>query len=702
MSTATPVRPPVSRPPSPDPPAPGRLRTAWRGPAGDPRWARPALLALLAATAVLYLWDLSASGWSNEFYAAAVQAGTQSWKAWLFGSLDSGNAITVDKPPAALWVMVASARIFGFSSWSVLVPQALMGVASVGLLHATVKRWAGPAAGLLAGAALALTPAAVLMFRFDNPDALLVLLLVVGAWTVSRAIDAATVRSSTWWLVAAGAAIGFGFLTKMGQALLVVPALGLVYLVAGAPRLRTRLLQLGAALAAMVVSAGWFIALVEIWPADSRPYIGGSTTDSLLELALGYNGIGRLVGGSGGGGGGGGNTGFGGSAGITRLFTGEIAYEVSWLLAAALILLVGGLWATRRAPRTDRTRAGLLLWGGWTVVTGLVLSFMSGTMHPYYTVALAPGIAGTIAVGGRALWTRRCALWARLTLSATVLATGAWSFALLAASSESFTWLRWPVAALALLGAALVAVSGNSRSGDDSHSRGSWARRFVVVAVLSGLLGTGAYAVATASVAHTGSIPSVGTTSSSFGSASGSGTGGPGGFGDGRGVPGGSGMPDGSGTADGSGAAAGSDAGTAGTEGTASGTAPTGAPDGAGGGAGGGMGGQTSSALTALLTSTDSTWSAAVTSSQTAASLELASGTAVMSTGGWGGSDSAVTLAQFQQYVAEGRIHYYVGGGQGGSPGGGSDSTSSQIAAWVAATFTAQTVGGQTVYDLTT
>ncbi|GAA1880423.1 hypothetical protein GCM10009836_72160 [Pseudonocardia ailaonensis] len=678
------------------------MRTAWRGPAGDPRWARPALLALLAATAVLYLWDLSASGWSNEFYAAAVQAGTQSWKAWLFGSLDSGNAITVDKPPAALWVMVASARIFGFSSWSVLVPQALMGVASVGLLHATVKRWAGPAAGLLAGAALALTPAAVLMFRFDNPDALLVLLLVVGAWTVSRAIDAATVRSSTWWLVAAGAAIGFGFLTKMGQALLVVPALGLVYLVAGAPRLRTRLLQLGAALAAMVVSAGWFIALVEIWPADSRPYIGGSTTDSLLELALGYNGIGRLVGGSGGGGGGGGNTGFGGSAGITRLFTGEIAYEVSWLLAAALILLVGGLWATRRAPRTDRTRAGLLLWGGWTVVTGLVLSFMSGTMHPYYTVALAPGIAGTIAVGGRALWTRRCALWARLTLSATVLATGAWSFALLAASSESFTWLRWPVAALALLGAALVAVSGNSRSGDDSHSRGSWARRFVVVAVLSGLLGTGAYAVATASVAHTGSIPSVGTTSSSFGSASGSGTGGPGGFGDGRGVPGGSGMPDGSGTADGSGAAAGSDAGTAGTEGTASGTAPTGAPDGAGGGAGGGMGGQTSSALTALLTSTDSTWSAAVTSSQTAASLELASGTAVMSTGGWGGSDSAVTLAQFQQYVAEGRIHYYVGGGQGGSPGGGSDSTSSQIAAWVAATFTAQTVGGQTVYDLTT
>ncbi|WP_037040850.1 ArnT family glycosyltransferase [Pseudonocardia halophobica] len=648
-----------------------------RGAEGEPRWSRPALLVLLAGTAVLYLWNLSASGWANDFYAAAVQAGTQSWKAWLFGSLDSGNAITVDKPPAALWVMVASARIFGFSSWSVLVPQALMGVASVGLLHAAVKRWAGPAAGLLAGAALALTPAAVLMFRFDNPDALLVLLLVTAAWAVTRAVDAASVKASSWWLVAAGSAVGFAFLTKMGQALLVVPALGLVYLVAGAPQLRTRIVQLLGALAAMVVSAGWFIALVELWPADSRPYIGGSTTNSLLELALGYNGLGRLLGGSGngGGGGGGGNTGFGGSAGITRLFTGEIAYEVSWLLPAALILLLAGLWVTRRAPRTDRTRAGLLLWGGWTLVTGVVFSYMSGTMHPYYTVALAPGIAGVLAVGGRALWQRRASVWARVTLALAVVATGAWSFALLAASSESFTWLRWPVAALALVGAVALVAGGR------------WRRVLLVgvtAAVLSGLAGTSAYAVATASVAHTGSIPSVGTTSSSFGSSGSDGVGGPGG-----GTP-----PAASGTDGGQGV-------------------PTGMPDGGQGGSadrgqggpGGGTGGTgdaTSAELTALLGSTDTTWSAAVSTSQTAASLELASGTAVMSTGGWGGSDSAVTLVQFQQDVAEGKIHYYVGGGQGGGPGGASDSTSSRIAEWVAENFTATTVGGQTVYDLTT
>jgi len=641
---------------------------------------------------VLYLWDLSASGYANDFYAAAVQAGTQSWKAWLFGSLDPGNAITVDKPPAALWVMTLSARIFGFNSWSLLVPQALMGVGSVALLHAAVRRWAGPVAGLLAGAALALTPAAVLMFRFDNPDALLVLLLVAGAYGTVRAIDAVTVRASTWWLVAAGAAIGFGFLTKMGQALLVVPAFGLAYLVAGPPRLRTRLVQLLAALGSMIVSAGWFIALVELWPADSRPYIGGSTTNSLLELALGYNGLGRILGGSGNGGGGfgGGNAGFGGEAGILRLFTDELGLEISWLLPAALIALVALVVVAGRrplpegrdrgskqgpsrpaagpdlVPPSDRLRAAALLWGGWTLVTGLVFSFMSGTMHPYYTVALAPGIAALVGIGSTALWARRESLAARGGLALMVAATAAWSFVLLAGSAESFAWLRWVVVGLAVPAVAglLVGVGRLRRA----------AVVGVVAALLTGLVGTGAYAVATASVAHTGSIPSVGTTSNAMG-------GGPGG-----GAPSGdrpANAPDPSST---SSAASTGDA--------------TAAPH----GMGGGMGVSTNSELTGLLTATDGTWSAAVATSQTAASLELATGTAVMSTGGWGGSDSAVTLEQFQADVASGQISYYIGGGQGGGPGGGpggdSDSTSSQIAEWVAANYTATTVGGQTVFDL--
>ena len=647
MHTSTLPRPSGSPPSGPATTWP-RRSTPGPSPA-RPRWERPALLALLVGTAVLYLWNLSASGYANDFYAAAVQAGTQSWKAWLFGSLDSGNAITVDKPPASLWVMTLSARIFGFNSWSLLVPQALMGIGSVALLHAAVRRWAGPVAGLLAAAALALTPAAVLMFRFDNPDALLVLLLVAGAYATVRAIDAVTVRASTWWLVAAGAAVGFGFLTKMGQALLVVPAFGLAYLVAGPPRLRTRLVQLLAALGSMIVSAGWFIALVELWPADSRPYIGGSTTNSLLELALGYNGLGRILGGSGNGGGGfgGGNAGFGGEAGILRLFTDELGLEISWLLPAALIALVALVVLAGRRPRTDRLRAAALLWGGWTLVTGLVFSFMSGTMHPYYTVALAPGIAALVGIGSTALWARRESLVARGGLALMVAATAAWSFVLLAGSAESFAWLRWVAVGLAVPAVVglLVGVGRLRRA----------ALVGVVAALLTGLVGSGAYAVATASVAHTGSIPTVGTTSSAMG-------GGPGG------------APSGD-----------RPAGDAGTP-----------PQ----GMGGGMGVSTNSELTALLTATDGTWSAAVATSQTAASLELATGTAVMSTGGWGGSDSAVTLEQFQADVASGQISYYIGGGQGGGPGGDSDSTSSQIAEWVAANYTATTVGGQTVYDL--
>ena len=296
-------------------------------------------------------------------------------------------------------------------------------------------------------------------------------------------------------------------------------------------------------------------------------------------------------------------------------------------------------------------------------MTGLVFSFMSGTMHPYYTVALAPGIAALIGIGAWALWTRRASLVARGTLALMVAATAAWSFVLLAGSTESFAWICWVVVGLAV--AAIAGLLLGTRR---------LARVGVVAALVTGLLGTGAYAVATASVAHTGSIPSVGATSSVMG-------GGPGG-----GVPSGE-RPDGASATDATGPA----------EATADGDRPQGM-------GGGGVGVTSNSELTALLTATDGMWSAAVSTSQSAASLELASGMAVMSTGGWGGSDSAVTLEQFQAYVASGEISYYIGGGQGGGqgggPGGDSDSTSSQIAEWVAANYTATTVGGQTVYDL--
>jgi 4-amino-4-deoxy-L-arabinose transferase-like glycosyltransferase len=657
--------------------APGEVRPA------DPAWARPALVVLLGCAAVLYLWDLSASGNANSFYAAAAQAGSVSWKAWFFGSFDASSFITVDKPPGALWVMGLSGRIFGFSSWSMLVPQALEGVAAVGLVYAAVKRWSGPVAGLFAGAALMLTPAAALMFRFNNPDAMLVLLLVGATYATTRALE----QGSTRWLLLAGSLVGFGFLTKMMQAFLVLPALALVYLVCAPTPLRRRLFQLIGALVALIVSAGWWIAIVELWPASSRPYIGGSTNNNILELVLGYNGLGRILGGDGNGGGGGGGAGgaagssFGGATGLSRLFSSEMGNEISWLLPAALIALVAGLIATRHAPRTDRVRASLLLWGGTLVVTGLTFSYMKGTIHPYYTVALAPSIAAVVAIGSRALWQQRSQWPARAGLAAIGLATGLWSFTLLARNADWHPELRYAVLAVSVLVALGLLIPGR-RS----------VRALVVltlVGALAGLSGTTAYAVTTAASAHTGSIPSVGPASAA--SASGGMGGRGGGFGGGTppgGAPGGTGTGTPSGTTNSTGSA---------PTGT-TGSAPAGGfgGGGTGGGGGGGDSASTNSALTALLKKAGTRWAAATVSSNSAAPLQLASGEPIMAIGGFSGSDPTPTLAQFKAYVAAGEVRYFIAGNSGGG-GGRGDST---IATWVAAYYTASTVGGQTVYDL--
>ncbi|WP_262371703.1 glycosyltransferase family 39 protein, partial [Streptomyces sp. WAC01526] len=250
------------------------------------------MLALLLVTAVLYLWSLSASGYANQFYSAAVQAGSESWKAFFFGSSDAANSITVDKPPAALWPMALSVRLFGLSSWAILVPEALMGVATVGLLHGAVRRRFGAGAGLLAGAALAVTPVAALMFRFNNPDALLCLLMVGAVACVLRALE----EGRTKWLVLAGVCFGLGFLTKTLQAWLILPPLAVVYACCAPVAVRRRFGRLLLAGLALVVSGGWWVAIVELWPAASRPYIGGSQTNSFLELTFGYNGFGRISG----------------------------------------------------------------------------------------------------------------------------------------------------------------------------------------------------------------------------------------------------------------------------------------------------------------------------------------------------------------------------------------------------------------------
>ncbi|HET9647972.1 MAG TPA: glycosyltransferase family 39 protein [Microlunatus sp.] len=629
--------------------AAGRL---FLGSPGDPSWVRPLLWVLVLGTATLYLVDITNSGTANSFYAAAVKSGTESLEAWLFGSLDAANAITVDKPPAALWVMVLSARIFGFSSASMLVPQALMGVGTVALTYAGVKRWFTPAAGLIAGALIALTPVAALMFRFNNPDAFLVFTMTLAAYAVIRAVD--TPARAVRWLVLAGTALGFAFLTKLLQGLLVLPAFGLVYLIASANPLRKRLLHLLAAAGALVVSAGWFVVLVELWPSAARPYIGGSTNNSLWELALGYNGLSRILGTSGGPGGSGAGGGFGGQSGPFRLFNSSFAGEIAWLLPAALIALVVGFVLAGRARRTDRLRAGMILWGGWLVVTAVVFSFMSGIVHPYYAVALAPAIGAVIGIVATRLWQRREQGAARGTLASMIAVTAIWGcYAMGTYASGWMSWVRWTMLVGGVLGAAVLAMSGGAF------------RRIAVAAALIGSLaslgGTAAYTVATVAGAHTGSIPSSGPASVNSGGFARAGVGGPGAQ-----------LP---------GAIAG---------GTAQGSAQ---PD----------SGDDASELTGLLNATTTRWSAAVIGSQSAASYILSTDTAVMAIGGWSGSDNSPTLEEFQTDVANGQITYFIAGGDGrGGPGGGSGaSSSSEITAWVEAHFAATTVGGVTVYDLT-
>lgn len=607
----------------------------------EPRWARPGLLALLVGTAVLYLWGLGSSGWANSYYAAAAQAGTQDWKALLFGSFDAGNAITVDKPPAAMWVMGLSGRLFGFNAFTMLLPQALMGVAAVAVLYVTVKRCSGPGAGLLAGAVLALTPVSVLMFRYNNPDALLVLLLVVAAYCTVRAIEHGSAR----WMALTGCLIGFAFLTKMLQAVLPVPALACAFLIAAPTGVWKRLGALALAGVTMVASAGWYVALVSLWPADSRPYIAGSTDNSLLQLALGYNGVERIVGREGGGGmpGGGrggppgGNLFFGGQPGITRMFGPSFGAEASWLLPAALIGGIVLVWLTWRTARTDRVRASLVLWGGWLLITAAVFSFMDGTVHPYYTVALAPAIAALVGISTAELLRRRDSRVWRSVMAVMLAATGVWAFMLLGRTPDWLPALRW-VVLVGALGTALVVAFGLPRAGRAVAA-------VAAAAVLFGLAGSTAFAIYNVTKTHSGPGTVSGPAKADM-------------FGDRRG------------------------------------------PGGPGGGPAGERG--DTSELEALLADTDGRWAAAGIGSMLVGDLELKTGLSLMSIGGFTGSDPSPTLQQFQQYVADGQVRYFLADdrrGPGGPPGRDSGSAS-DITKWVESTFPKVDVGGITVYDL--
>ncbi|MCP2298003.1 4-amino-4-deoxy-L-arabinose transferase [Nocardia amikacinitolerans] len=625
-----------------------------------PRWERTALGALLLGTAVAYLWNLAANGWANAFYSAAAQAGSQSWTAFLFGSSDAANSITVDKPPASLWLSGLSVRVFGLSSWSIQVPQVLLGVATVALLWAIVRRQFGPTAGLLAGLVMALTPVAALMFRYNNPDALLVFLMVAAAWALLRGIEDGRTR----WLVLAGAFIGIGFLTKQLQVLLVVPALALTYLIAGPPKVGTRVLQLFAAGASMVGAAGWWVLIVELRPESARPWIGGSSHNSILELTFGYNGMNRLSGDRGAGSNG---------AGLTRLFGEALGGQIAWLVPASLVLLVSGIVLCGRAARTNPRRAAFLLWGGWLLTAGAVFSFMTGGFHEYYTVALAPAVAALVGGGSVMLWRQREQRWVGVVLALAVVLTAATAWMVLGRTTNFVPWLRWVVLAAALVAtvALLFRVS----------------RRVAVVAVaataVTGLAGPVAYVADTIARPHTGGMPTAGPSVPHGGLMLG---GPPGPNGNvprpqsNPGVP--SAPPGAPGAVPQGGAGAAREV-------------PAGRPDEAR---------KPGDRVLALLNADADAymWVAATITAGNAASYQLATQHPVMPIGGFIGGDPSPTLDQFQQYVREGVVHYFIGDADSRAPGfGRSESESTKIAQWVRANFAATQVDGVTLYDLT-
>jgi 4-amino-4-deoxy-L-arabinose transferase-like glycosyltransferase len=459
--------------------------------------------------------------------------------------------------------------------------------------------------------------------------------------------------------------------------------------VAAPVSLRRRIAQLAVAAGTMVVAAGWWVAIVQLTPAADRPYIGGSQNNSILNLIFGYNGFGRLTGNETGSVGG---TGAGGSmwgpTGLDRLFNASFGGQVSWLLPAALILLVAGLGFTLTRKRTDRTRAAFLLWGGSLIVTALVFSLAAGIIHPYYTVALAPSIGALVGIGTVMLWRERTRTWARLVLAAAVATTSIWSAILLERSPAFAPGLATAIAILGIASAiAIVGIPLLHRA---------LVAAVLAVAMAAAFAGPAAYTIDTMLTPHSGAIPSAGPAVTAAAN------GGPGAFGGGfpgrggaRTFPGGFGR----------GGFGGFPGGGFGNPGGFTGGG-TGFPRSAGGGGFGGGGGSflnasTPGAALVKLLQTDAgsySWVAATIDANSAAGYQLATDDPIMAIGGFNGTDPAPSLAQFEQDVAQGRIHYFIG--SGGGLGGGSG-TSTEISQWVEQHFTATRVDGVTVYDLT-
>jgi 4-amino-4-deoxy-L-arabinose transferase-like glycosyltransferase len=611
--------------------------------------ARPELLGLLALAAILNLWSLDANGWANTYYSAAVRSMTESWHAFIYGSFDPSGVMTVDKPPLALWVQALSARVFGLSSWSILVPQALMGVAAVGLTYDLTRRRFGRLGGFVAGLALAITPVAVAVFRHNNPDALVLMTSVGALWAIVRALDDGRTR----WLVLAGACVGLGFEAKMGAALLVVPALAVAYMWVAPRGYLASARQLLAGGASMIVVGGAWPLLVALTPAADRPYISGTDDNSIWSLILGYNGLGRLAGqaggpggNAGGFGGGGGNSLFGGETGPLRLLNEAMGAQAGWLYG---FVIVGGLaiLAASRLRRGDARTGWLIATGGAFLTIGVAFSYASGIFHPYYVSLLAPFTASL--AGGSAAQLVRGGKIARI---AAPLAVAAAVIVELFVIDDAGN-LDWLIPVLVVAGAATAATLATVAA---PRIRAAAVGIFLAAA----LAGPAIWSAQTLGHTTNGTFPAGGPATA--------GMSGPGGggfraraFGNGGGPPAGGGF---------------------GQRGQGGGFG--------GPGRGGVFGG--SSNLTQVLAYTRSQGggTVAVSSQSGASNAIIQSDADVAGIGGFSGRESEPSVAWFAEEVRSGNIRWVLTGGQmGGGMGGDARTGSSTVMTAVQSVCTA-------------
>jgi 4-amino-4-deoxy-L-arabinose transferase-like glycosyltransferase len=630
------------------------------------RWARPfaalarypELAAVMSLAAVLNLWALSRNGFANDYYAAAVKSMSSSWHDFLYASLDHGGIMTVDKPPLALWVQALSARVFGFGSLSILVPQALMGVASVALVYDLVRRRFGRVGGFVAGVALALTPITVAISRHNNPDSLLVLCCVAALWCAVRGLEAGPARRSTRWLVLAGVFVGLGFETKMLVALVVVPGIVAAWLWL-APAARGRLHALRQLLVgggAMLLVGGAWPLLVELTPAAERPWVSGTSSNTVLSLIFEYNGLGRVEGQTGGPAGSA-STMFGGSPGPLRLLNSALGGQAGWLLGFAVISGLGILLASR-LRRSDARSGWLLAIGGAFLTTAVLFSFAGGIFHPYYVSLLAPFAAALTGAGAATML--RGGRGARVVAALAVLAGVAVELVVRADYPGQLTWLP-PVLIVVGVLAVFALLAFSSRA----------VRMAALAAVLAALPAAPAvWAFDTLGHATSSTFPAGGPASVEGGGPGGA----RGGFGGARGVggrPGGTGAgfgaPSGAvGGAQGAGAPP-SGAGNAQLFGSGSGSAGAGGFPGAGASRGGGQGGAMGAPIGGSVTTSILAYvkqhgggTIAVASQSNAASSILTQNADVAGIGGFSGRESDVSVSWLADEVRAAKIRWVL------------------------------------------